>query len=245
MNHRCSAKPLTLRARAASTALVMMFGSMAASPLHAEAIVTGHANATRLEARNASISEVLTALGMTYQMRSRSTAELNKSITGTYAGSALEIVSHVLVGYDYLVKPAHGQLSIIIYGLSKNPPNISTAGVVSGQQNRQQVAQRAPTRTESPRTVHAPESAAVSGSAGDSPLTASAAAPAASQAPATFALPAGGVSSLLEAAAASQIPGGLGASAPPSGAVNMAALTQTATASLQSLVFALNKVPHL
>jgi hypothetical protein len=259
MNHARPPKSLPALARAlAGAALLMVFGAIGASPLHAEARVSGKANMMRLEARNASISEVLTALGAAYEMPSGSNVLLSKTITGTYAGSVREIVSQVLGGYDYVVKGAPGKLSIVIYGSSKTPPNISTAKAGSEPQNTQPAAKEDSTGTKPPGAAHAVASSMVTGNADDRHagdaddrhLTNIAASPynnitGLPEPPVTS----GGVTLMLEAAASSQMQTGMqtgmAASAPPSGPANMAALTQSATASLRSLVSALNNVPHL
>jgi hypothetical protein len=230
---------IAVRRSIAGTVLLIGLGAVGPSNLHAEASVTKQANVTRLEARDASVSEVLKAVGAKYEIRNRNVADLNKSVTGTYVGSVLEIVSDVLAGYDYVVKSASGKLTVIIYNSSNNPSNTSTARVTTGHTRTQSVAQEKPTITEMPRTVKAPESRTVSGDAGYNSLSNS---PTPPTSPATNQAP---VASMLSAAARSQIPDGVSASAPTaSGPVNMAALTQAATASLQSLVAALNNVPH-
>jgi hypothetical protein len=256
MNHVRSPKSLHTLARAlVGTALFMVFGAIVASPLHAEARVSGKANMIQLEARNASISEVLTALGAAYEIPSGSNALLSKTITGTYAGSVREIVSHVLGGYDYVVKGPPGKLSIVIYGSSKTPPNISTAKAGSRLQNTQQAAKEDSSGTKPSRDPHVLAPAMVTGNADDRHtgnaddgyITDTATSPANSITGLPEAPPvtSAGVTLMLEAAAGSQIQTGMAASAPPSGPANMAALTQSATASLRSLVSALNNIPHL
>lgn len=62
--------------------LIAALGAIVASAAHAEARATTRADTIRLEARDASISEVLTALGATYELRSGLGQSLHRDLCG-------------------------------------------------------------------------------------------------------------------------------------------------------------------
>lgn len=214
--------PCALARSLACGVLIAALGAIVASAAHAEARVTSRADIIRLEARDAPLSEVLTALGATYELRSG----LGQPLTGTYAGSVREVISHVLAGYDYVVENSNGRLAVIIYGISKSTPNAPTAAAA------QNVAQNNVAETK-------PVSAA---SAIDTTTASSKAIPAVAAPPPPPLPRQAPVAAILGTAALSQIPGNAAAAAPAS--VDMAALTLQAGSSLQTLVAALSNVPH-
>ena len=203
--------------------LIAALGAIVASAAHAEARVTTRADTIRLEARDAPISEVLTALGATYELRSG----LGQPLTGTYTGSVREVISHVLAGYDYVVERSNGRLAVIIYGISKSAPNAPTAAAAAQNVAQNNVAETKPVSAASAIDTTTASSKAVPAVATPRPS------PPPNQAP---------VAAMLGTAALSQIPGNAAAAAPAP--VDMAALTLQAGSSLQSLVAALSNVPH-
>ena len=70
----------------------------------AEAQVRGSPDAVRIETQNASIEEVLAALGGAFDLRYQSSANLAKQLSGTYEGSLQRVVARVLEGYDFVLK---------------------------------------------------------------------------------------------------------------------------------------------
>ena len=203
--------------------LIVALGAIVASAAHAETRVTSRADTIRLEARDAPVSEVLTALGATYELRSG----LGQPLTGTYAGSVREVISHVLAGYDYVVESSNGRFAVIVYGISKSTPNAPTAAAAAQDIAQNNVAETRPAPAASAIDNTTASSQAVPVVATPPP------APPPNQAP---------VVAMLGATALSQIPGSAAAAAPAS--VDMAALTLRAGSSLQNLVGALSNVPH-
>jgi hypothetical protein len=106
------------------------------SPIaHAEVTVEGDAQAVRIEAREASVEEVLAALVKAFDLRIRSAAALDRRISGTYQGSLDSVISRVLNGYDYVVKHAPVSMNVVIVGKSEN----AGAGVVPVGSNGQRL----------------------------------------------------------------------------------------------------------
>jgi hypothetical protein len=78
--------------------------------------VRGDAAAVRLDARRTTIADVLSALNATFAMSYRSTIVLDEEINGAYAGSLRLVISHVLDGYNFVIKQDDSKLDVIILG---------------------------------------------------------------------------------------------------------------------------------
>jgi hypothetical protein len=85
----------------------------------AETQIRGKPEAVRVEAKNASIEEILTALTNAFNVRFRSSADLDKRLTGTYEGSLQQVVAHILRGYDFFAKSGETGLEITLLGSGK------------------------------------------------------------------------------------------------------------------------------
>jgi hypothetical protein len=84
---------------------------------NAETRLTGQVDAIRMEARDASIEDVLTALGATYGLRFSTQTPLGAHITGTFTGPLLKVVAQVLGGYDYVSKSTNGAVEVAVVGV--------------------------------------------------------------------------------------------------------------------------------
>jgi hypothetical protein len=84
---------------------------------NAEMRLTGQVDAVRMEARDASIEDVLTALGATYGLRFRTATPLGAHITGTFTGPLVKVVARVLEGYDYVSKSTNGTVEVAVVGV--------------------------------------------------------------------------------------------------------------------------------
>jgi hypothetical protein len=82
----------------------------------AGATVQGSPRAVTVEATNASIEDILAALGKSFDVRINSTADLNKQLNGTYEGSLTQVVTRVLEGYNFIVKSSNGHLMVSVLG---------------------------------------------------------------------------------------------------------------------------------
>lgn len=85
---------------------------LASQPGRAEVLLEGSAAAVRLEATQATVDEILAALGRTYNVRYRTTLALDRSITGTYSGPLAQVIARVLVGYDYVARTSPDAIDI-------------------------------------------------------------------------------------------------------------------------------------
>jgi hypothetical protein len=218
----------------AGTALSVVFGAIVASAALADVRVTGPADAIQVEAQDAPLSEVLTALGATSELHDPNTTNLSRPLTGTYTGSVGEIISRLLAGYDYIVKKSDGRLTIMIYGMSTTTRIDPTATTPAQNIAQNNVPETTP--TPAANVAAKPHRRAV-------PVIATQPPP-----PPPPSSEKSAVATGLEMAALSQIQGnasGAATTAVPAGpAANMGALTQTAVSSLQSLVAALGVRPQ-
>jgi hypothetical protein len=94
--------------------------------VRAETKVHGTPQAVVVEAQNATVEEILVALTNTFKVEFRSAANLDKRITGTYQGTLQQAVSHVLKGYDFVVKSGQAGLEITLLDGRKKP--VAVAG---------------------------------------------------------------------------------------------------------------------
>ena len=88
----------------------------------AETQVRGNPDAVSVEAQNASVEEILVALANTFDVQFRSSADLERRLTGNYQGSLQEVVMHVLAGFDFFVKSGEKGLEITLVGASSERP---------------------------------------------------------------------------------------------------------------------------
>lgn len=87
-----------------------------AQSVRAEALVSGEPNAVRVEARDASVDEVMAALVANFDLRYRSPALLDRRVTGTYEGSLQHVVARVLDGYNFVMKTGSEGVEAWVYG---------------------------------------------------------------------------------------------------------------------------------
>ena len=101
---------------------ISAFGLLSAVPTfaHAETHVGGEPAALRVEARNATLQEVLTALRSSFglKIQASTSTDLNRSVSGTYNGSLREVITRLLDGYDFFVRKLGDDLEVVVVGFS-------------------------------------------------------------------------------------------------------------------------------
>jgi hypothetical protein len=99
----------------------LVFGALATQALHAQGgsavRISGDATALQLDVHQATLADVLTALGQ-FNVRYRSQSALNGTIDGTYAGSLGHVLTRVLDGYNYAIKQSDSTREVIVIGRS-------------------------------------------------------------------------------------------------------------------------------
>jgi hypothetical protein len=93
--------------------------------------VQGPAHDVRVEARGATVTEILAALGERYAMRYRG-APANRGVTATFEGPLRRVLTRLLEGNDYVIKTGSEGLEVIVLspGSSASMPatNINRRG---------------------------------------------------------------------------------------------------------------------
>lgn len=100
--------------------LVVVLASLLAHSAHAEVRLQGGIEAVRLQAHDASVEDVLAALHERFGLLYRSKSALGRHITATFEGPLSRVVSHVLEGYDFVIKKNGTSLEVIV--LSSGSP---------------------------------------------------------------------------------------------------------------------------
>ena len=77
--------------------------------------IDGDAAALRVEVRQTTIADVLSALAP-FNIRYRSSIGLDEMLDGSYAGSLEHVVARLLNGYDYATKQDSSRLEVTIIG---------------------------------------------------------------------------------------------------------------------------------
>jgi hypothetical protein len=103
-----------LRFLAGAAAMLFMF-VRAGNPAYCDTIVSGSLDVARVEAHGSSIAEILNELSKALPVRYRTSVELNQTVTGSFEGPALKILSRLLQEYDYIVKRnGAGELEVVV-----------------------------------------------------------------------------------------------------------------------------------
>jgi hypothetical protein len=80
----------------------------------AEVRVAGEPEAVQVDARDASVEEVLAALGTSFGLQFRGASTLERRITGTYRGSLQHVVRRLLDGYDFIMKTNLDEIEVMV-----------------------------------------------------------------------------------------------------------------------------------
>jgi hypothetical protein len=110
-------------------AAILVGGALATAttPTRAEMRVRGSPEAVRIEARDSSVAEILSALSSAFNMHYQSSANLDKRLSGTYAGPLSRVLARILDGYNFVVKTDNGTIAVTVLG----PPNAGAAPAAS------------------------------------------------------------------------------------------------------------------
>jgi hypothetical protein len=98
---------------------ILLAALLHAHSVRAEVRIAGGPNAVQVETRDAPIEEVLAALGKSFGLHYRSTASLNRRVTGTFEGPLQQVVRRLLEGYDFVLKTNSGNLEVVVIGVAK------------------------------------------------------------------------------------------------------------------------------
>src|SRR5215470_10094806 len=101
-----------------SLAMAMALSCDLASIACAEVRVEGSLTAVRVTTNQDSVADVLSAFAATFNVKYRTAIPLDTVANATYTGSFGQVVSHLLDGYNYVVKRDRETTEIVILGRS-------------------------------------------------------------------------------------------------------------------------------
>ena len=93
----------------------------------AEVTTQGTPEVIHVEAKNASVQEVLGALSSAYGLTWRSNIPLEKQINGTYDGSLPQVLGRMLEGSNFVVTNSGNTFHLVITSLAGKAPIMSAA----------------------------------------------------------------------------------------------------------------------
>jgi hypothetical protein len=126
----------------AALALVLSSASSAGQAV-AEVVVDGGRDEMRVSVENDTVGHVLEALSEKGILHYRSAKPLNKAISGSFSGSLGQVVSRILVGFDFVVGYKPKGVEIVVYGESGAKPIPSPPIEASRAQATSTVAEQA------------------------------------------------------------------------------------------------------
>lgn len=122
----CARRAGALLRCAAVSALMLGLVPFAAQ---AEVKVSGTSATVRVEASDASVDEILSALKDKFAVDYQSTARLERRVTGSYAGPLERVLARVLEGNDFFLKRVNNRVEVTL--LARQPGGSVTAGAAA------------------------------------------------------------------------------------------------------------------
>jgi hypothetical protein len=95
----------------------LLFGVMlagVATSVRAEVKIDGTVTALRVTTGNDAISNVLSALAATFNLRYRTSVRLDAAARATYSGSLAEVIGRLLDGYSYVIKKDQDAAEVVV-----------------------------------------------------------------------------------------------------------------------------------
>jgi hypothetical protein len=125
----------TKRQRRCSFGLATAFTCGLATIACAEVYVEGSPAAVRVTTSQDTISDVLSAFAVTFNVKYRTEIPLDAAANATYSGSFGQVISRLLDGYNYVIKRDQETIEIVVIGtrgkVSIPPPVHPAKGIVS------------------------------------------------------------------------------------------------------------------
>lgn len=104
------------RARTTGVLVLAILMTANAHPVRAEVRVEGDARSVRVEASQASVADVLTALGPSFNVRFRTVIPLQEVVNATFTGALEQVIPKMLDGYSYVLKKEQNSVEVLIVG---------------------------------------------------------------------------------------------------------------------------------
>src|SRR5947209_20562657 len=93
-------------------------GLLNSAATRAETTLAGDRASLRVAVADASVAEVLAALGARFDLSFRASAALDHQLNGSYSGSLHSVLSRVLNGYDFIIKTEAEHIDVIVVGVT-------------------------------------------------------------------------------------------------------------------------------
>jgi hypothetical protein len=102
-------------------ALLAVVLCVAAAPAAAEVRVTDAGDGQLvIEVRDATVQQILEALGQTRTIQFQNSEALSQNVTGTYSGTLRRVLSRILDGYDHVIRSTSSGIQIDVVGAAKS-----------------------------------------------------------------------------------------------------------------------------
>ena len=92
---------------------VLLLAALHCDGARAEIRVQGEASDVRVEAHDATVADILAALGERFALRYRGSLD-DHGVTATFEGPLRSVVVRVLAGYNYIIKDRGESLEVIV-----------------------------------------------------------------------------------------------------------------------------------
>src|SRR5262249_27917626 len=102
------------RLRAVSAVLIIAPIDCSLTSVQAETHVEGDGDVVRVEMREASLDEVLAAVGAAFNLNIHAAGSLDRSLSGRCEGSLQRVLSCVLTGQNYVLKHSSGGVEVTV-----------------------------------------------------------------------------------------------------------------------------------
>jgi hypothetical protein len=102
---------------------LVCLSALSATRADAAVAVDGGRDDMQVRVENDSVDHVLEALSQKGNLHYRSTRPLNKVIGGSFSGSLAQVVSRILVGFDFVVRYSPPRVEIFVFGESGEAPS--------------------------------------------------------------------------------------------------------------------------
>jgi hypothetical protein len=117
------------RSAPAAALLAALLVCVAAAPAAAEVRVTDSGGGELvIEAHDATVQEILEALGQGRTIEFQKSDALSRRVTGTYSGPLRRVLSRILDGYDHVIRTTSSGLQIDVVGAAKSGRVTTAAG---------------------------------------------------------------------------------------------------------------------
>jgi hypothetical protein len=81
-----------------------------------------------IEAHDATVQQIVEALGQTRAIQFQSSEAASRHVTGTYSGTLRRVLSRILDGYDHVIRSTSSGLQIEVVGTAKSGNGTASAG---------------------------------------------------------------------------------------------------------------------